>query len=179
VTGYESPGGAGTNAWTVKLDPDGNEIWSDSHDGVGDADSGYGIALDADGDLLVAGYETAAGGNRNIWIRRYSADGAVLWTETVDGPAAGFDAAWGVALDDAGDFVVIGQETVAGQGRNIWIRKYDADGNALGTQTVDGDAHVDDSVYGVTMDPDGDVLVAGYVTTVSQGIDAWVRKIRR
>jgi hypothetical protein len=49
----------------------------------------------------------------------------------------------------------------------------------LGTQTYAGDANTLDGAYGVTVDADGNLLVAAYISTVSTGRDAWVRKYRR
>ena len=52
-------------------------------------------------------------------------------------------------------------------------------GTVLGTRTVNGDGNGFDGAYGVTIDANGDVIVAGHIATVDEGTNAWVQKIRR
>ena len=47
-----------------------------------------------------------------------------MWTQTYGGASNLDDFAAGVAVDANGNAVVVGSETVAGQGANVWIRKY-------------------------------------------------------
>jgi len=80
--------------------------------------------VDAAGNVLVTGAVVGAVGGSNVWVAVYDPDGNELFTDTYDGPAAGSDLGVGATFDPSGDGVVSGIEIVAGQARNVWVRKY-------------------------------------------------------
>ena len=157
--------------------------WSRSYDGPGtyyDKEQGWGIALDAAGNVYVTGYEYCwvLGQGYNIWLRKYDTDGNTLWTETYDSPDHGGDYGHGVAVDAAGNVYVTGSEVRDDQGANIWLRKYDTDGNVLWTETYDSPDHGNDYGYGVAVDAAGNVYVTGkeYREDLGQNDNIWLRK---
>jgi hypothetical protein len=85
------------------------------------------IVVDStNGAIYAVGYETIAGQGTNMWIRRYSQTGAVVWTRThhhAGAGNAGDDRAVSVALN--GPYViVVGDVTLAVGGKEIHVRKY-------------------------------------------------------
>jgi hypothetical protein len=71
VTGY-SPGTNSTNdIVTIKYDNDGNQIWVQRYNGTGTGDDrANAIAVDANGNVYVTGYEsTTAGGTEMVTIK--------------------------------------------------------------------------------------------------------------
>ena len=125
VSGTEYVGGQNNNVWIRKYDIAGNTVWTATHDSaVSGADMAYGVAVDATGDLVVAGHEGDANMSTDIWVRRYDSDGAPLWTATHGGAANGFDVGYAVAIDPAGNVYVAGFETATEQLRTAWLRKY-------------------------------------------------------
>jgi cysteine-rich repeat protein len=125
VGGTEMVAGQSQNVWLRKYDVAGNTLWAGVHDGAAHgADSVLGLAVDATGDLLVAGYEGVDASTTDIWVRRYDPLGVPLWTSTYGGVANGFDVGAGVAVAPSGHVYVAGHEIVAGQLRNAWLRKY-------------------------------------------------------
>ncbi|MBC8071443.1 MAG: hypothetical protein IAG13_24160 [Deltaproteobacteria bacterium] len=100
--------------------------------------------------------------------------GTVLWTVTYDGNAHGSDQGNGVAVDDADNVFVAGSESSGGTPRG-WLRAFDADGNASWTE-VHASAAGGVNYTEVTVDPDGDVVVAGSAAATGQGNNAVVRK---
>ena len=180
VAGYERVNGEESNVWVRKYDGGGNVVWTQTYNGTAsDRDIGIGIALDGDGDVLVAGYETVAGQDKNIWIRKYDGDGNVVWTRTHDGPANDWDSGRGITVDGSGSVYATGFETVSGQLANVWVRKYDGEGNEIWTKTYNNDAENGWEVgNGIVVDGNGNVYVAGYESTSTQGGNVWVRKYR-
>ena len=185
VTGCERRDdlGQSQNIWLGKYDTDGNILWTRTYDSPDHGrDWGHGVALDTAGNVYVTGYEVRddLGQDENIWLRKYDTDGNTLWTETYDNPEHNPDFSRNVAVDSAGNAYVIGRECRydLGQQDNIWLRKYDTDGNTLWTQTYDNPAHLPDIGYGVAVDSAGDVYVTGTVNRddLSQGINIWLRK---
>jgi len=156
---------------------EGDVIWTRTHNDSGDGDDrGYGIAVDASGNVYVTGYETVAGQGCNVWVRKYDPDGNEVWTRTYNGAADNFDIGYGIAVDASGNVYVTGYETVAGEGENIWLRKYDSNGNEVWTRTYNGTADSWDRGYGIAVDASGNVYVTGCEYVTDEGPNIWLRK---
>jgi hypothetical protein len=100
VTGY-SPG-TGTNSndeiVTIKYDPNGNQVWLQKYISPGNGNAvGNAIAVDNNGNVYVAGYDTTTAGGTEMVLIKYSPltlqrmpDGTVL-LETQGSPGESFD----------------------------------------------------------------------------------------
>jgi len=104
------------------------------------------------------------------------------WTKTFDGAAGLEDGASAVCCDPMGDAFVAGTTNTGGgaAGYVLWIRKYSGtDGATLWTKThaspVPGPGNA--SARGVSCDPEGNPVVAGFVWNGTD-LDIWVRKYR-
>ena len=104
------------------------------------------------------------------------------WIRTYDSPNHGLDWGWEVVVDISGNVFVSGYETRddlgPGGGENIWLRKYDTDGNTLWTQTYSSPAHSDDVGAGIAVDVEGNVYVTGWEerSDLGQSSNIWLRK---
>ena len=157
----------------------GSLVWVDALNGTGNQDDeAIGVTLDSAGAVIATGFVRTAT-SFDAWTRKYTDNGisnTVVWTRTNNGLANGTDFGFGVAADAMGNVVVAGAETVANQGFNVWVRKYDVNGNTVWTQTYDNAAHLDDAANGVAIDASGNVVVGGFETLPNGTSDAWVRK---
>ena len=177
VTGSEWVAEQSDNIWVRKYDSGGNEVWISTHNGTASSrDRGHGIAVNGSGNIYVTGYETVTDESSNIWVRKYDTDGNVVWTKTHNGTANLENEGYGIALDGSGNVYVTGYEKVTGEDSNIWVRKYDSDGNEVWTRTYNGTADGNDRGHGIAVDASGNVYVTGseYVTDEEDNI--WVRK---
>ena len=95
---------------------------------------------------------------------------------TVDGGENGQDEARGLSVADDGTVYVTGYVTVAGQGRNIWLAKYDRTLAFLDSVTINGPADGDDEGYTVAFDESGFVYLVGYQSEVGEQHNIWVGK---
>jgi uncharacterized delta-60 repeat protein len=86
------------------------------------------------------------------------------------------DRAYGVAVDSNDDIFVTGSVTVAGQGLDIWVRKYSPAGAQVWERMHNGDADDTDRGWQVATDSEGDVIVVGSEETTAGGFDIWIRK---
>ncbi len=175
LTGYEWVAGEWANIWVRKYDSDGDEVWTRYYNGGGD-DIGYGIAVDGSGNVYVTGYKAVTWEGPNIWVRKYTSGGDEVWTKTYNGPADGWDEGHGIAVDGSGNVYVTGYETVTGEGKNIWVRKYDSDGDVVWTRTYDGAASQNDEGHAIAVDASGNVYVTGYEYVTGELTNIWVRK---
>jgi cysteine-rich repeat protein len=157
---------------------DGMAVWTKSYNGAAMlADIASAAVLTKTGDLLVGGATAVTDAGNDTWLRKYSPAGAVLWTRNYAGPAKGHDETNALAVTpDGGYFYAAGIETVVGEGRNIWLGKYDIDGNLLWSRLYNGAASKDDYLYGAVALADGGVVVCGYET--SPGVP-WSSFLRR
>ncbi len=162
VTGFTTTNTQGRNIWTRKYSPSGNTVWTQTETGGGNNnDEGRGVATDGN-EIIVSGYIWTGADERDVWVRRYSSGGATLWTQTHD-ETGGSDEGHDVAVDSGGNILVVGQVDTAGQGSDIWVRKYDSAGTEVWTQTYNSPQNGTDIGNGVAVDAADDVYVAGSI----------------
>jgi uncharacterized delta-60 repeat protein len=172
---YTAPGGVGcaTGVLVRKYDADGAVLWTLQDD----ASEARGVATDADGNVVVVGFDWngGAGEGDDLWIRKYDRDGTRIWTRTHSGAASDDDYGYGIATDGDGNVLVTGRVVDRADDANIWVRKYDADGDEVWTDSPDVRTSVYEGGAAIAADSSGNVLVTGYVY-VDGSEDIWVRK---
>jgi hypothetical protein len=95
---------------------------------------------------------------------------------TIDGGHNDRDEARGVSVDGTGNVFLAGYTTVPGQGRNIYLARYDSDLVLQDSETVNGDANGDDEGYVMAFDGAGFLYLVGYMTESGAGHNAWIGK---
>ncbi|KAF0126240.1 MAG: cellulose-binding [Elusimicrobia bacterium] len=160
--------GVNNDIWLGKYDAGGNLLWTRTYNSPSGWDDGYGVAVDKSDNVIVVGSEDRNDllqGN-NIWVRKYDAAGTVLWTRTYNSPSNGWDNGYSVAVDNLNSVIVAGSEDRydLNQANNIWVGKYDANGNLLWTRSHNGPANGYDAAYGAASDNFGNIYVSGQVS---------------
>jgi len=177
VTGSAAVSLEHDDIWVRKYNSEGDELWTQTHnDTANRLDEGSGIAVDGNGNVYVTGYEYVNGQDWNIWVRKYDSDGNELWTRTHNGTADSEDAGCDIAVDGDGNVYVVGYEADIKEALNIWLGKYDSDGNKIWTRTYNGPANDDDEGYGIAVDKSGNIYVTGCETVTGESFNIWVRK---
>jgi hypothetical protein len=120
------------------------------------------IAMDADGDFVVAWESPGDGDGYGIFARRFSSAGVALATEfQVNTLVAGGQYASSAASDAAGDFIVAWHGPGDGDGLGVFARRFTSAGVALASEfqvnTLTANAQRDASL---AADADGDFVVA-------------------
>ena len=166
------------NVVVRKYAADGMPVWTKSYDGgvmLGDIASA--AALTKAGDLLVGGATGVVNAGNDTWLRKFSPAGATLWTRSHAGAGKGNDETNALAVtDDGGAFYAAGTETVVGEGRNLWLGKYDMDGNLLWSRLYNGAASKDDFLHAAVAMADGGVVVCGYETAAGIPWSSFLRR---
>src|ERR1700730_5001006 len=115
-----------------------------------------------------AGYPGGRTGNNEVGTQgvdsRPPPQGSVTqaWVNRIDGPAHGSDHGHDVKTDAAGNVFVTGWiETTTGNPDSYTV-KYSPDGDLLWESTYAGSATGTDYGYALTLDPSGNVYVAGF-----------------
>ncbi len=153
------PAGAGTEVWSATLQGSGTLAAK-----IANGDPLMGrktVALDASGDVLVAGALHNGATNGYDWkvAKILSATGAVSWSRDFHG-GFGDDHVYALAVDAAGNVVVVGTAWSA-TGDSDWkvIKYRGTDGVTLWEQLLG--AAGNDAAYAVGIDGNGDAIVAG------------------
>lgn len=125
VSGFENVTGQAANVWVREFAPDGSTLNTLTYNGAANGnDSGTAIALSPDATFVVAGAEGQANNFSDVWVRKYTVAGAVLWSRTYNGSALNADVANGVAIGANGAIYVAGFENSTAGGQNAWLGRY-------------------------------------------------------
>ncbi|MEZ4307116.1 MAG: MopE-related protein [Polyangiaceae bacterium] len=193
----------GTDVFLVKLDPDGNHLWSKGFGSAGIYQEAFGVAVDAGGNVTIAGYFNdtidfgggvlTCAGLLDAFVARFDPSGAHLFSAAYGD--ATVQVAADVATDAQGNVLVLvngygtvdfggGPLTSAGEydsfvaklspaGAHVWSKRF---GSAL-----------DDDATGIAVDAGGNVLVSGALQgtvdfgggplTSAGALDAYVLKL--
>lgn len=173
------------DVYVAKLNSDGDPLWARSA-GASMDDDARGVAIDSDGNVIVAGHYTSAGmtiagvqltnANDNyndMFLAKYAPDGSGLWAFGQGGIL--HERAWDIALD-ADDNIIIcggfidatfdlaGTELVNTTSDDSWydlfVAKFDPSGS-LDWAISDGGTY-DEFVRSVAVGTDGAIHVGGY-----------------
>jgi len=165
---------SGTNngyadVFIAKYDRDGNRIWTTQF-GSPANERAFDMAVDPAGNIYLAGYTFGdlSGSGKSVrfdaFIAKYDTDGNRTWLKQSDTLNIGRFA--GIAID-AGDGIYVTGEThgdLAGTGsagyRDVFIRKYDTDGNEVWVSQFG--TEYDDSGISIAADASGNTYVTGY-----------------
>jgi hypothetical protein len=153
----------------VKYKSDGTRLWARLYQAPATKGSaGARVAVDADGDVIVAGTvgvaPPASATGRDVVVLKYSPDGVRKWVQRWDGAANGDDYAADLALDSAGTAYVAGGTRGATTGQDYLVVAVNPAGGLRWAWTYDGPG-VRDYATGVAVDGGGNC----YVTGSSQG----------
>ncbi|PWE17562.1 hypothetical protein DDZ18_07780 [Marinicauda salina] len=152
----------------VRYDSNGKEVFTRTLGAAGEAE-GASVAVDADGNVIVAGsVEGELGGTNKVGgddsvVVKYNADGVEQWTRRFGGLAD--DRANHVSVGSDGTIYVAGEANssiggVANQGgRDGYLRALDADGNTLYTRAA-GAGTGTESAKATAIAADGGLIVA-------------------
>ena len=165
-----------------KLSSGGAVLWSTVYTGSPSGwDSGTGVVVDGDGNLIVCGREVAPGEGMNGVVLKYSPAGDLLWRRSRNSPGNYDDQYRGVAVDGEGDVIAVGFEGAAGGQTHWMISVFNPRGNALWTWTGSGEGPTDltnpnaGRYIDVAVDGSG-FVVAGTEAVAGQGLNWSIRK---
>lgn len=170
VTGHSYSNLGTFDYYTVKLDrQSGSDTWHARYDGdQNDLDMATTIAVDDNNDVLVSGwsylYSIAADENTNdIYTIKYPSTGPPAdWYAQYSGPAGDDDrsSVVDVSTDGLNNYVVLGYGINALGNDDIYVIKYDTDGNVI-WEAIPYDGGSNDYPKAMAFDGSGDIIVIG------------------
>jgi hypothetical protein len=192
------------NAFVAKFNNSGSQVYRTYLGGAGD-DSGFGIAVDKNGNAYVTGatkstnfpvtanvLQTKFGGGSDAFVAKLNNAGSVVYSTYLGGSLE--DKGYGIAVDNSGNAYVTGttysndfplkspyQSSKKGNS-DAFVAKLNTTGTALIYSTYLGQGN-DDEGYGIALDRTGAAYITGWTASPvpdSPGIytaDAYVAKL--
>jgi hypothetical protein len=176
ITGWTLSYGPGIigNAWLVKTDSLGNQLWNKPFGGS-DVDRGYSVQQTNDSGFIVTGYTSSIGaGLDDMLLIKTDSDGNELWQKAFGG--TGRDYGHSVIQTFDGGFLVAGYTLSFGAGGDdFWLVKTDGSGNLEWHQTFGGSSS--DIAYSIASTNDGGFIITGHTLSYGAGVhDIWLIK---
>ncbi len=106
--------GAEGNAWLIKIDATGDEVWNKTFGSactVGFGGEAYSVQQTINGGYIIAASSYPAGkygSSRNVWLIKTDASGNEIWNETFSGPCEGDASSYSVNQTRDGGYIVAG-----------------------------------------------------------------------
>lgn len=188
VVGYVMTPNNSADWVVIKYQPNGDVAWVRTADGWGHGvDRANAVAVDRQGNVIVAGYTTNVGNNVNMGIIKYDANGNYVYVREYDGPAHEQDMAYDLALDTAGNAYITGS-SIGMTNSDCLTIKYMPNGGIDWVSRYNGPADLSDAGYAIAVDNAGNAYVAGITLGTTSSADwltikylpngdtAWVRR---
>ena len=174
ITGMtENSGDMSGDAWLLKVDLDGNEIWQQTYGGTG-VDLSRSLVNTGDGYIMVGNTSSYGSGNNDVFVIKVNLEGTQEWSNTYGG--GGTDIGRAIIKTNDGSFVIAGYTDSFGEnsGFNVWLLKIDALGNLLWDKTFGGDGN--DRALSVNQSLDGGFVLTGFSNSIDNASDILIIK---
>lgn len=165
ITGYTTSFGmGGLDAFLVKYDRSGSQLWNTTWGFNGD-DYGMGVAVDSSGNVYMTGYTDVFGSN-DTYLVKYNSSGTWLWYTFWGGP--GNEYGMDLAVDSNGSIYITGHTTSYGLGdSDIFLVKFNLLTAEVWNKVWGGVG--DDIAYGLALDSEEDICITGTTENFGAG----------
>jgi hypothetical protein len=159
---------SGTQQWAT--------TWNNSSNNLQDAAANVAIS-GPNVAVIAATQETVSTAKWSVaTIRITASTGVISSTAVVVGGSAPFSEVKDIALDPSENIYVCGTREVSGQGKNIYVVKYNASLTQAWAYTKNGSANSDDEGLGLKLSTT-DVFISGYTSVTSEGKNIFAAKL--
>lgn len=171
-------GGAGTNYEMMTLKYDHTTLgWAKFYSGTAtNDDEAFGVATDANGNIVTAGYSTEISTLKDATWVVYNSAGTQTAAKHFNGQGDSSDKAVKVGIDDSGFSYAAGYAFMNGADHDFLTMKCDAGGNILWYKTFDGTGKNTDEVTDMVVDAAGNVYECGNSKNANGDYDILVIK---
>jgi len=170
--------GQNRDAYLVKTNAQGNQLWSKTFGGSSGGEIAYSVVRTSDGGFVFAGSTTSFGaGGFDVYLVKINASGNEQWSKTFGG--SDWEEGYSVVETSDKGFAISGYTVSSGVGaRDAYLIKTDASGNLQWSKTYGFSRN--DAANSVNQTPDGGFILVGStvnrVTQQNQFTDVYIIK---
>ena len=171
VGSTDSFGRGGTDGWLVKVDSNGNLVWTVSYGGKS-LDQFSSINKTMSGDYILSGSTQSQSSNEDMWVMKIDENGDDIWEKTY----GSIDDDYAVSIKEipSGEFILVGQtkSSIRDNGFNILVSKLDSTGGELWSSEIRGKGDKIANSFSLLNDGKNGFIIIGQLR-----IKGWLSKI--
>ncbi len=168
-------GNGGSDLWLLRVDSNGDTLWTKTYGEAGDENS-LSMSITSDGGTLIAGNITPFAKNvSNIWLLRTTRNGDLLWSKSFGGSKQDYSKS-SALYSDNGAIITGYTESFGNGGKDLWLLRIDSSGDTLWSKSYGGIE--DEEGLSVAVTNDGGALISGYRESFDNGDkDLWLLRV--
>lgn len=148
----------------LSLMPSGNERWVYTYNGTGNStDCATSLIYGDDGNIYAVG--STKENTSDITIVSLTSSGNERWIYHYNGPADSSDYAYSIIYGADGNLYIVGESYGIGSKRDLVVISLTSQGNERWVYRFNGQGNSDDGGYSITYGTDGNIYIAGYMST--------------
>ena len=161
--------------YMARISDSGEALWQKTL--IGDGDNYAESVSIVDGGYVMAGTidHGAGNGSYDFYLAKLDMNGDLLWNRSYGGPQE--ERAKCVISTPDGGYLLVGLRGPEDGNTSAYVVKTDSAGDLEWDRSFE-DSSQDIRLYRAVMAPDGGYVLAGYVSTATNGDDAWLVKLR-
>ena len=145
-----------SDVWLLKVDTNGNLLWSKTFGGLGN-DGAYSMCCTEEGGYIITGFTESFGANgKDIWLIKTDEDGNMVWSKTFNESEE--DCGYCVRQTMDSCYIITGYTKLSGV-ENVLLIKTDADGDSIWYKRF----IISNGAFGLSVcqTPDGGYMITG------------------
>jgi hypothetical protein len=175
ICGFRGTGSIPRDPWLVKLNANGDSVWSRIYASSGDEWTG-GVTQTDDGGYVIAGESAATvGGNYDAAILRTDSTGNIVWYRFYGD--SGRDAAASILSTEDGGFIIAGLFETPNDDGDFWLLALNSNGDSLWNRTYNFRGR--DWCHAFCRAPGGGYLLAGTSDMLSDTVTYSIGRLLR
>ena len=166
----------------IKLSPTYTVLWQQTYNGPANLnDEGLALELTSTNDLVICGYTTNIGEDKNLITTKYAgSNGALIWSKTYD-EQNGEDRATDLKLDLNGNAIICGSSFKDGNLDYVVQKLKSSNGDLIWANRWNSDNNSDDMPMSIAIDENNNVVyVAGQSSdgngSYTYNVTRWIQK---
>ncbi|MDH7506354.1 MAG: hypothetical protein QHH15_01000 [Candidatus Thermoplasmatota archaeon] len=119
-------GAGGYDAWLIKTDSQGNELWNKTYGGI-NHDGALCVIVTSDGGYAITGYTKNPNGKCELWVIKTDENGSIIWDKTYE---KGGDVFGNCIIETSTGYTIVSDGN-----SGIWLVGVDKNGTMLWNNT--------------------------------------------